>query len=114
MTAALDSWWVHVIGVRRLVGSGAGGDVYSPAAPAAPAPLTGFWHDGTKLVRDANGEEIVSSAQFAYPLSGGAVPAGSQVIAPAAFGGATRIVIACARGDGGGQPTPDHYELQLR
>jgi hypothetical protein len=114
MTDPLAQWWVHQFSVRRLSGSGAGGDVFTPAAPADPATLVGFWADGATLVRDMNGEEVTSSARVAHPITDARIPPGSLVIAPAAFGGGTFTVIATARGDGGGQPTPDHWEISLR
>lgn len=104
----------HEFGVRRLTGSGSGGDVFTPASPADPATVTGFWSDGTKLVRDMDGQEVVSSAQAAHPIGDDRIPPGSLVTAPAQFGGGTFTVITTARGDGGGLPTPDHWEISLR
>lgn len=114
MSDPLASWWVHQFGVRRLVGSGAGGDLFVPATPDAPADVLGFWADGTTLVRDMNGEEVASSARVAHPITDDRIPPGSLVTAPAAFGGSTYTVIATARGDGGGQSTPDHWQISLR
>lgn len=112
VTAALTRWWVHTVGVRRLVSSGSL-DILDPAPPVDPVTVTGFWHDGAKLVRDLQGNEVVSSAQFAHPITDERIPPGSKVTAPTQFGGRTCTVIATATGDGGGNPTPDHHELYL-
>lgn len=110
----LADWWVHQATVRRLVGSGDAGDVYAPAEPADPAIVTGFYRDGAKLVTDRNGREVVSTAQFAHPATDARIPVGSVFTAPARFGGGTSKVIESKLGDGGGQPTPDHYEIALQ
>lgn len=113
MSDPLATWWVHEVGVHRLVGSGSRGDVYDPPLDADPAPLVGFWNDGTKLISSDGGEQVTSTAQFAFPAGEAAVPAGSKVVPPARFGARLRKVVASALGDGGGMPTPDHYELAL-
>lgn len=108
MADDLAEWWVHVVSVQRLGLGGAGGDAY-----ADPEDVTGFYRDGTKLVIDGNGKQVVSTAQFAFPLNVARIPVGSLVTAPASFGPWTGKVITAARGDGGGQPTPDHHEIAL-
>lgn len=114
MTDPLARWWVHEVGVRRLTGSGAGGDVYTPAPPAAPESVPCFVRDGTKLVRAMNGSEVVSTVQIAYPAAIARIPVGSKVTLPALFGGRTSTVISSSVGDGGGLPTPDHNEAALQ
>lgn len=125
MTVAdpLADWWVHQVTVRRWVGDGAYGPVFDPAEM-----LAGYVRDGEKLVRNAQGDQVVSSAQVGLPLVKpdgtpvAYVPVGSQVDLPAQFGHApgdpssprTSTVLVSARGDGGGQPTPDHYVLALQ
>lgn len=111
MTDPLADWWVHTLTVRRLTGSGAGGDVYDSAAPGNP--VTGFYEDGAKLVTGPDGKTVTSSGRFAFPIGEPYIPAGSLVTVPAEFGGRTAKVIASARGDGGGQPTPDHQTIAL-
>ncbi|MCW2496345.1 hypothetical protein [Jatrophihabitans sp.] len=114
MTDPLAEWWVHVVGVRRLAAiGGTGGDVYVPAAPADPVTVTGLYRDGSKLVTDGNGKQILSSGQFAFPITIDPIPVGSLVTVPARFGGRTSKVITANIGDGGGQPTPDHHEIAL-
>jgi hypothetical protein len=116
---ALAPWYGHVIGVHRLTGSGAGVDVFTPALDADPDDLPCFVNDGTKLVRDQNGNETLSTAQVAHPpvdASGAVierVPPGSVAILPPVFGSRQTRVIACALGDAGDLPVPSHYELAL-
>lgn len=115
----LAPWWGHVIGVHRLTGGGTSGGTFTPALDADPDEVTGFWNDGNKLVRDQNGQEVVSSAQFAFPpvddtgAAIAAIPAGSIVIAPPLFGSRQTTVITSALGDGAGMPTPNHYEISM-
>lgn len=109
MADPLADWWVHQVSVRRLspIG-GAGGDDYD-----TPETVTGFWRDGTKLVTNGEGNQELSSAQFAFPITVARIPVGSLVTAPAAFGGQESKVISANIGNGGGQPTPDHHEIAL-
>lgn len=109
MPEPLADWWVHTVSVQRLnpIG-GAGGD-----SLAEPVNVVGFYRDGTRLVIDGNGKQVVSTAQFAFPLTVDPIPVGSLVTAPAGFGPWTGKVIVAQRGDGGGQPTPDHHEVSL-
>lgn len=109
MADDLAEWWVHQLSVKRLAEvGGAGGDTY-----AAPVTVTGFYRDGSKLVTDGNGKQILSSGQFAFPLTVARIPVGSLVTVPAKFGGRESKVITANIGDGGGQPTPDHHEIAL-
>lgn len=108
MSDLLADWWVHEASVQRLAGSGDAGDVY-----AASAPVSGFYRDGTKLVTDGNGRQVLSTAQFAHPATDARIPVGSWFTAPTRFGSRTSKVIVSALADGGGQPTPDHYEIAL-
>lgn len=110
----LESWWCHTASVRRLIGAGAGGNVYDPAPPAAPADLAGFYRDAAKLVRSSAGEDTMSAGQFAFPRTADPVPAGSLFIAPAEFGARVFTVIASSIADGGGHPTPDHQMIAVQ
>lgn len=118
----LVDWWVHEVIVHRWTGSGAYGDTFDPPLDQPGVTLLGFVHDGAKLVVNAGGQQVTSSAQVALPIAADYVPVKSQVQLPASFGHApgdpssprTSTVIASARGDGGGQPTPDHYVLALQ
>lgn len=109
MTDDLSAWWVHTVSVARYTGSGAYGDVFATATTA-----TGFVDDSRQLVRDVSGQEVVSSARVFLPAATVDIPLDSQVSLPAQFGGRTSRVIAVARHDAGGLPTPDHLEVSLR
>lgn len=62
-----------------------------------------------RLVRDAEGSEVVSETTLYMPLDT-VCPAGSRVIAS----GRQTTVITASRRDGGGLPTPDHLEVVLQ
>lgn len=109
----LGEWWVHPVGLHRMVDNGAYGPIYDPPLDSDPVTVLGFVRDGSKLIAGPNGEQVTSSAQIALPAGTPYVPVQSQVTLPAMFGGRTSTVIACSVADGGGQPTPDHVELSL-
>lgn len=118
MTAdLLADWWVHDIQVERFTGSGANGNTY-----AATATVTGFLDDasgasplsGQKIIRTANGEEIVVSAVLYLPLTVAELPVQSRVTLPAVFDNRECFVVSTARRDGGGLDLPEHWEVGLR
>ena len=85
----LDDWMQpHTMTVRALLGSGGMGATF---APAVDRPC--FAEESVKLVRDAAGVEVVSSAQVTTGFEP-AVPVGSMV---AYWGGRERRVIAVGR-----------------
>lgn len=108
MTDPLAEWWRHEVSVQRWLGTSAYGDVYDPATLHM-----GAVDEKRRLVRDKTGAEVVSETTVRFPATTAAVPPGSLVTLPAAYGGRTSVVIAASRHDGGGQPTPDHLELAL-
>lgn len=110
MVDDLAEWWVHPTTLRRA--SSCTGDGYGVDL-AAPETSTGFVADKAERVRNASGDEVISSTQVAYPISVGYIAPGSQVTLPPQFGSRTSTVIRCAVGDGGGQPTPDHVVVWL-
>lgn len=55
----LDSFYVHAVSVETYQGTGAQGDLY-----AAPATVPGWLEDKRRLVRDKDGQEVVSPSQF--------------------------------------------------
>ena len=103
----LASWWRHQVSIARYEGVGAYGDKY-----ATPVTYLGVVEDQRRLVRDADGEEVVSSSTVRLPIATPDVPLGSIVTLPG-FGGRMSTVLAVSRHDSGGQPTPDHLELAL-
>lgn len=108
MSDSLAQFWVHDVVVERAKASGSRVTTHDD-----PVTERGFVNDGTKLVRGADGKEIVSSAQVAFPSSVARIPVDSKVTLPAGFGGRTSRVVVSAVGDGGGLPTPDHHEIAL-
>lgn len=105
----LADWWRHEIVIERLASTGAYGDLFD-----APAIVHGAVDDTRRLVLDATGNQVISETTVALPWSVADVPPRSLVTLPAAFGGRRTRVIAVKRADGGGQPTPDHLELNLQ
>lgn len=110
MIDPLAQWWVHQVTVRRYLRS----DGYGVPVLDIVQTLAGFVSDGTKLVAGPEGQQVASSAQVAFPASTAYIAVNSEITLPAQFGGRTSIVIAAARADGGGQPTPDHLQVALQ
>jgi hypothetical protein len=102
VTDPLAIFYRHELAVERFLGDGAYGDQYAPSET-----ITGCYSDGTTY----SGGQIVSTGQFAFPLSYAYVPVQSRVTLPANFGGRVVTVKTSAVGDGGGAPTPDHHEI---
>jgi hypothetical protein len=94
----------HVVTIEPKTGDGPFGPVLGPAATARV-----FVDDQRRMVRDANGTEVVSSSSIYAPLAT-VCPPGSRVTLP---GGRTADVIVAKRRDGGGLATPDHLEVSL-
>lgn len=105
----LADWYRHQVQVERFTGTGPTGDVYA----AATTELV-MVDDTRRLVRAADGSQVISESSIAHPLTVAAIPPGSRVTLPAIFGGRRTIVLATSVGYGGGQPTPDHVELALQ
>lgn len=111
MTAdPLAQWWVHAVTVERFAGPGPEGDTWAAPVPGVPC----FVEDTRKLVRAANGSEVVSETTVYFPSAEADIPAGSKVTLTAPFDGRTATVLKCSRHDGGGLPTPDLLEVALQ
>ena len=94
---------VHTVTVTPRTGSGAYGTTYGD-----PFTLRCFRETGHKLVRAADGNEVVSSAQlYAAPGQAASIPAGSTV----EWDGHTTTVVASHDRDSGGLGAPDHTEV---
>lgn len=110
MTAdPLGAWFTHSMAVERFTGTGPYGDAYTAATTELAAV-----DDSTKLIRGADGSDVVSSTRIFLPSTTVYVPPGSRVTLPAIYGSRRTIVLAVSVHDGGGQPTPDHVELALQ
>lgn len=102
---AIPDWLlVHQVLVEPLAGEGPFGSEYGEQTP-----VRCFVDAKRRLVRDAEGAEVVSETTIYMPLDT-TCPAGSRVI----VGDRASTVITSARRDGGGLPTPDHLEVTLQ
>lgn len=108
MTDPLARWWRHEVVIEPFLGSGAYGDRFGPQFTALAAI-----DDTTRQAVDATGVEVVSSTTVVFPRPVGHIAPGSRLTLPVTHGGRTAHVIACRVADGGGQPTPDHVEVNL-
>lgn len=105
----LASWWVHEITVERRTGTtGSGAPRYDDAV-TVPC----FIAQQTETVRGPDGPDVIERTDIAYPITVPLIGQGSRVTLPAAFGGQPTTVLAAARGDGGGLPTPDHQTMRV-
>jgi len=107
----LTPWFRHSVSIERLIGTGPFGDSY-----AAVTSELAMVDDKRRLVRAADGSQVVSSTTIYLAAGTAYVSTGSRVTLPATFGVPQRrsIVLASSVHDGGGQPTPDHLELALQ
>lgn len=67
-------WWPHEVSIRDLQGAGSHGDVFAAARSGVPAEVI----DQTRMVRAADGREVVSSTRVTVAGSP-PVPLGSLV-----------------------------------
>ncbi|WP_424533634.1 hypothetical protein ACOZ38_25195 [Sphaerisporangium viridialbum] len=101
----LPDWLLrHEAMIEPFEGDGAYGAVYG-----APFTERCLIDDERRLVRDAQGVEVVSDTTFIF-RPGVRCPEGSKVTAN---GRETTVITSFAR-DGGGLPTPDHVEVVCR
>ncbi|HET6356094.1 hypothetical protein [Streptomyces sp.] len=96
---------VHTVTVEAYEGNSANGPKYG-----APFAIACLHEDQIKLVRNAAGEEVTSSAVF-YAQRGPTIPPKSRVTLPS---GRKTTVIDVSDHHGGGLPTPDHLEVRLQ
>lgn len=94
----------HTVQIEPFEGEG-------PFGPEYGAQVTerAFIDDKRKLVRDAEGVEVVSETTV-YMRLNATCPAGSRVT----VNGRVTYAITASRRDGGGLPTPDHLEVALQ
>lgn len=101
----LGIFYVHSVAVETFVGVGPYGDAYWE-----PRNVPCFLDDGTHLVRNKNGEEVVSMTTiFADPQYADALIADSRVTA----NGRVAYVITVNSHDSGPLNLPDHVEAHL-
>lgn len=94
----------HTVQIEPFEGDGPYGPEYGEQVTERA-----FVDEKRKLVRDAEGAEVVSETTV-YMRLAATCPAGSRVTVD----GRTTYAIASSRRDGGGLPTPDHLEVALQ
>lgn len=95
---------VHTVTIEPYQGDSAYGPQYG-----APATARALVEETVRTVRNARGEEVVSSTTV-YLLPTQVCPPESRVTTPS---GRTASVITSTLHDGGALPTPDHREVTL-
>jgi hypothetical protein len=93
---------VHTVTVEPWTGSGAYGDVWG-----TPFGIACFVEDKRRLVRAADGSEVVSETTV-YTNRGPEIPNRSRVTLPS---GRKPLVIVVSDHDGGDLPVPSHLEI---
>lgn len=93
----------HKIQIEPYTGQGGNGPTYGP-----PVQVKCFRDDARKLVRNAQGEQVISSSTCYCP-PGTVAPPLSRVT----FDGRASYVIVTNSRDSAGMPTPDHVEVAL-
>lgn len=108
----LEDFYQHTVTVQTLLGSGGMGDVYAAPLTLSPTDTTGvFVEDKRRLVRSADGSEVISeSTIYGRWVLGPVLAVGSLVTLPS---GRTATVITTARYAAGVLDLPDHVEAAL-
>ncbi|MFF4412118.1 hypothetical protein ACFYY8_06265 [Streptosporangium sp. NPDC001559] len=102
---AIPDWLLrHQVLIEPLTGEGPFGPEYGEQVA-----VRCFVDAKRRLVRDAEGAEVISETTIFMPLDT-TCPAGSRVV----IGDRASTVITAARRDGGGLPVPDHLEVVLQ
>lgn len=106
MTDPLAIFYRIPITVERLVGTGPHGSVYADP----DGPLLCRLRNERRLVRAADGREVVSEAGASLPIATPTIPVGSKVTLP---DGRTSLVLAEARHETGIEFMPHYYSIDL-
>lgn len=64
----LDAFWVHTATIETFTGAGAYGDVF-----ASPVTVSCFVDPSRRLIRNANGEQVVSESTLYTPVTNAAL-----------------------------------------
>ncbi len=99
---SVSAFYVHTVTITPVLGEGAYGTVYGD-----PTQVRCFVDETTRLVRDADGAEVVSSATI-YADPGTVVAVGSTVTLPS---GRVATVLGSQVHDSGPLDLPDHAEI---
>lgn len=112
--AIAAAWFVWPITVQRHAGEGPYGPAYDPPdSGTAEHPLLGKITTKRKLVRAADGSEVISEARVSMHVNTALIPVGSLVTFPPEFGGRTAVVLAEQRHNDGNGLTPNYYSIDL-
>lgn len=103
----IERFFVWPIAVQRHLGANADSDSYEPIDESLLAKIT----TGNQLVRDGDGDEVVTSTRIDLPSSTPTIPSESLVTLPGRFGGRTVRVVAEAVNDAGRPGFPSFYRL---
>jgi hypothetical protein len=109
MASVPDYLLRHRVTIAAYLGEGAYGPEYD-------TPVTGvlaFVADKRRLVRDRNGDEVVSETTVILKPGTVCPPESTVTVWPGTSRERTSRVITASDHDGGGLPTPDHVELAL-
>ena len=101
----LDDFYVHTVSVETKTGSGAYGDVY-----AAPVDVACWLEPKRRLVRNKDGQEVLSSS---FLSCGVAEKAKFTPDSKVTHDGATAYVIGVNTLTSGALDLPDHLEIDL-
>lgn len=101
-------WFVWPVSVQRHKGEGPFGPAYEPEVTVLAKVTT-----KRKLVRAADGAEVISEARVSMHVNTALIPVGSLVTFPPEFGGRTAVVLAEQRHDDGNGLTPNFYSVDL-
>lgn len=101
----LDEFYIHTVTVETFGGTGAYGDVYS-----APVDVPGWLEDKRRIVRNKDGQEVVSSSMFMCDNQHlDKFTPDSRVTLPRR----QAFVIGVADFNSGAMDLPDHLEIDL-
>lgn len=93
--------------VERATGTGSFGTTYAPVETLAARVRY-----GARMIRNSNGEQVVSQAHITYPIDTPTIPVDSRISVPS-HSTLTRTVIAEERHDTGMPDMPNHYTVDL-
>lgn len=108
MTDPLAAWWQWDIVVARYAGEGSNGPIH-----LEPVTVKGKVSTKRRMVRTADGEEVVSEARISFPALTDLIPVSSLVTFPPQFGGRTATVLADQLHHDGAGLTPNFYSIDL-
>ena len=112
--AIAAAWFVWPITVQRHAGEGPYGPAYEPPdSGTAEHPLLGKITTKRKLVKAADGSEVISEARVSLPVGTALIPVDSLVTLPPEFGGRTAQVLADQLHHDGNGLTPNFYSVDL-